>query len=350
MIMRYNLIIFISTILIGCGSIEPKTSESSVVESPASRKLLKTVTPSYRDTYALGSTVKIGYVPVTEIDSAHVVVNGKLIEGGEFKLSQDRVGRMAYRVTVFKGDDKDSMDGEFLVTSAVAPQRRSIKVKNSYPHSPEAYTQGLLFHDGRLYESTGQRGSSSLRQTDIASGKVLKKIDLDKKYFGEGLALLGEKLYQLTWEEGVVLVYDLQSFEKTGQFPISGEGWGVTTDGTYLYVSDGSNRITKYDPDGFRKVSHIEVMDNRQRIMYLNELEWIGGKIWANVYTTNLIAVIDPESGVVESYIDCSELIGRIGNSTQEDEVLNGIACDPKTGRVWLTGKNWDKLFEVSVD
>lgn len=349
--MRLKSVLLIPVILLSCGQTPSTVTTTTPQTASLSKesKLLQSVTPSYKETFAQGELVKFAYKTDGVVDSVRIVVDGNRVTGEQMQAQEDRVGRVAYRVTAFKGDENHSMDGEFLVVARNAPKVERIKIKKSYPHSTNAYTQGLLFHDGKLYESTGQYGASSLRMVDVSSGKVLKNKDLDEKYFGEGLALLNGKLYQLTWEEGVVFVYDLQTFELVKEYKIAGEGWGVTTDGTHLYVADGTHRISKYDPDGFRKMSQIEVVDNKQRVTYLNELEWINGKIWANIYTSNIIAVINPKSGVVERYIDCSELVNKIGNASSAD-VLNGIAHDPKTGRIWLTGKEWDKLFEVTVE
>lgn len=343
--MRNRLLLFTSVILIACGSTPPKTAPAAKSEEAA--KLIKSVKPSYKETFAQGSTIEIGYTPVSTVDSVQISVDGQRIKGTKYTAPTDHLGKINYTVTAFKAGESQTMNGQFTVLAAREPEVRKVNIKAQYPHDPTAYTQGLLYHDGKLYESTGERGRSSIRVSEVATGKVLRKRDLDKKYFGEGLALLGGKLYQLTWEEGVVFVYDIDNFENRTELPLAGEGWGITTDGTHLYVTDGSTRITKYDA-AFRKISSVEVADNRQTINFLNELEWINGKIWANVYTTDLIAVINPETGVVEQYIDCSVLNQKIGNKATAD-VLNGIAYDPTSKKIWLTGKDWDTLFEITI-
>lgn len=337
--------------LLGCSSATPTATSSSANTTPQTKQLtlLKSVTPSYKESFAQGANVKIDYKSDGKIDSVVVTIDGKRLQDDlSYKAPMDRVGRVSYSVKAFKGGESHTMNGEFTVLSATKPKIQRVSVVRKYPHSKNSYTQGLLYHDSKLYESTGEYGKSALQIVELESGEIIESKKLDKKYFGEGLALLNGKLYQLTWEQGVVFVYDFNDFDKVIQFPIAGEGWGITTDGKYLYVSNGSSVITKYDSENFTKVSQFEVADNVQKLMYINELEWIDGKIWANVYTTNVVAVINAQNGVVERYIDCSLLVESIGNQATAD-VLNGIAHDPKSGRLWLTGKNWDTLFEVKV-
>lgn len=352
--MRKSNMIFFAFVamLVGCSSATPKTTTTVSTASPTEKSvsLLKAVTPGYKENFAQGAKVKIGYKTDQQPDSVVVTVDGERLQAVDltFAAPTDRVGRVSYSVKAFKGGQSQTMNGEFTVLAATKPKIQKIAIVRKYPHNKDSYTQGLLYHDSKLYESTGEYGRSALQIVDVESGKILKSKSLDKKYFGEGLELLNGKLYQLTWEQGVVFVYDVNDFEKVTQFPIVGEGWGITTDGKYLYVSNGSNVITKYDPEKFTKVSQFEVADNLQKLNYINEMEWIDGRIWANVYTTNVVAVINPQSGVVERYVDCSLLEQSIGNQSTAD-VLNGIAYHAKSGRIWMTGKNWDTLFEVKV-
>lgn len=341
--MKMRLLILTVIMLIGCGSTPAKpTGETKEL---ISEKFISSLTPTYKEIYRLGTMVVIDYKSDLKLDSIKIFVDNKPIAKNQW--ISDRLGKINYKVIAYKGAEHQSLSGQFTVVADMSPRLRKVKIVRRHPHQKDAYTQGLLFHDGYLYESTGERGRSSIRQVDIETGNVKRKRDLDDKYFGEGVALLGDKLYQLTWEEGVVFVYDLNDFSKRSELPLSGEGWGITTDGTYLYIADGSYRISKYDPVTFKKISQIEVADDTHVIDFLNELEWINGKIWANVYTTDLIAIIDPQTGAVESYLDCRKLHESITNAAEAD-VLNGIAFDPKTGRIWLTGKDWDTLFEVT--
>ncbi|WP_298062476.1 glutaminyl-peptide cyclotransferase [uncultured Rikenella sp.] len=237
------------------------------------------------------------------------------------------------------------------VTAVPEPKTAVPQIVAEYPHDAKAYTQGLLWADGGFYESTGEYGESSLRFVEPATGKVGRKVTLPERYFGEGLALVGDSLlYQLTWQEQRCFVYRKSDFRQVGVFAYSGEGWGLTSDrtGDSLYMSDGSSWVRVLDPADFSQRRRFQVRDHNGPVTEINELEWIGDRLWANLYLTDRIAVIDPATGYVTHYIDCSALETRIAHRRGTD-VLNGIAHDPATGRIFLTGKNWDKLFEIEV-
>ncbi|WP_281671215.1 glutaminyl-peptide cyclotransferase [Rikenella microfusus] len=231
------------------------------------------------------------------------------------------------------------------------PKRVVPRIAAEYPHDAKAYTQGLLWADGGLYESTGEYGESSLRKVDLNTGRAERTLSLPGRYFGEGLALAGDSLlYQLTWQEQRCFVYDKRDFRQVGVFAYTGEGWGLTSGagGDSLYMSDGSSWIRVLNPADFSQYRRFRVYDHNGEVTQINELEWVDGKLWANLYLTDLIAVIDPATGRVTHYIDCSALETRIAHRRDTD-VFNGIAHDPATGRVFVTGKNWDKLFEIEV-
>ena len=228
------------------------------------------------------------------------------------------------------------------------PFRYTYKLVKTFPHDTEAYTQGLFWHDGYLYEGTGQYGESELRKVDLQSGKVVQKISLARKYFGEGIVLLDGKIYQLTWLAGSAMVYDADTFRHIKSFLYDGEGWGITTDGKKLYMSNGTDEITVRDPDTFDIERTIRVTNGRNRVRNINELEWIDGEIWANLYTTEQVARIDPESGIVVGIIDFSG-IQAPHEITPQDDYFNGIAYDPATGNIYVTGKKWSKLYQVEV-
>jgi len=231
--------------------------------------------------------------------------------------------------------------------NAPAP-RYGYEIVNIWPHDSNAFTQGLILMDGKLLESTGQEGFSSLRRVELETGKVLKKVDVPEPYFAEGLAALNGKLYQLTWQHKVGFIYDAQTFEKQGQFNYDGEGWGLTTDGTSLILSDGTNRIRFIDPAGFRVTRSIQVLDQNRPVNELNELEYVNGEIYANVWHENRIAAIDPQSGRVKSWIDLTGLLPA-GEVRDPEAVLNGIAYDPASSKLYVTGKLWPHLFEIKV-
>lgn len=229
---------------------------------------------------------------------------------------------------------------------AGSPKRYNIEVVKEYNHDTGAYTQGLFFNGGQLYESTGQFGESTMRIVDLQTGRVQRKLDFSRKYFAEGSVILGDKLYILTWTNKVAFVYDAATLEYRQSYSYPREGWGLTTDGTQLIASDGSSRLYFLSPE-FKLQKTVNVVLNRRPVRYLNELEWIDGKIWANVYTTDLIVIIDPKSGEVEATVNCDGLLPDKLRKPDTD-VLNGIAADAD-GRIFLTGKNWPRLYEIKL-
>ena len=257
-------------------------------------------------------------------------------------------GRIVYRITAYRDGDSDSRTGEFTILAAKAPILYGHKVLRQYPHNADSYTQGLLWHNGSLYESTGLEGRSSVRRVELATGRPVVTKKLDDNLFGEGLALLDGKLYQLTWQNNKAFVYDLETFDKVGEFDYSGEGWGLTTDGKHLYMSDGSEYLRILDPETFRVQRSVPVTFRGAPVQLLNELEWIDGKIWANVYVTDQIVIIDPASGIVEGVIDLRGLLPD-EEIAPDTDVLNGIAYDAASERIFVTGKRWSKLFEIEI-
>lgn len=221
------------------------------------------------------------------------------------------------------------------------------RVIRAYPHDPAAFTQGLAWADGFLYEGTGLEGRSSLRKVDLKTGRVLKIRRLAKGHFGEGIALCGDRLVQLTWQSRVGFVYD-RDFRQTGRFTYSGEGWGIACDGTRLVMSDGTATLRRLDARTFKPVGQVTVTDRGRPVARLNEIEFVRGELFANVWGTDFIARIDPESGRVLGWIDLRGLSGMLGASAEID-VLNGIAYDGRGGRLFVTGKFWPKLFEIRL-
>ena len=221
---------------------------------------------------------------------------------------------------------------------------------NVFPHDPTAFTQGLVYQDGIFYEGTGLRGQSTLRQVDPPTGQVLAGIRLPDQYFGEGIAVLGDRLYQLTWQENTGFIYSKDSFDLLGTWRYEGEGWGLATDGQRLIMSDGTNELRFLDPATLQELGRVAVVDaNGQPVARLNELEWVEGQVWANVWQTDLIARIDPASGRLLGWIDLTGLLPDEDRAVQRVDVLNGIAYDAATGRLFVTGKWWPKLFEIEL-
>lgn len=234
---------------------------------------------------------------------------------------------------------------ERLIAQGDAPLYRC-EVIRAYPHDPQAYTQGLLIRDGILYESTGLKTRSTLRQVDLESGRIIRSVALPDHLFAEGLTLLDGKFFQLTWKAGTARVYDQETLELTGEFTYETEGWGLTNDGSSLIMGDGSSRLYFLDPDTFRPIRQITVQAGREPISFLNELEYIEGEIFANIFMSDYIARIDPASGRVTGWIDAHHLRHAMENEPRAG-ALNGIAYDPETKRIFVTGKRWSKLFAV---
>ncbi len=230
----------------------------------------------------------------------------------------------------------------------VEPKYYTYSILATYPHATTSYTQGLQYVDGILWEGTGQNGKSVLQQVDLATGKTKVIARLPQSEFGEGITLLNGKVYQLTWQSNKAYVYDATTGQKLQEFRYAGEGWGLTTDGKQLYLSDGTAKIYPTDPETFRRGKPITVTLRGEPVYYLNELEWIEGRIWANIYTTDHIAIINPTTGVVEGLIDLTGLLPA-GEITPQTDVLNGIAYDAATKRIFVTGKNWSRLFEIAI-
>lgn len=221
-------------------------------------------------------------------------------------------------------------------------------VVNSYPHNTRFFTQGLLVHEGHLYEGTGRYGESALMQLRLADGEVVKRKQLADRYFGEGIAVAGDRIYQLTWRENMVFVHDLETFDSLDSHYLPTEGWGLTWDGEHLVVSDGSDQLYFYDPDGFQQVRSVTVTIQGRPVRYLNELEYINGEIWANVWTSNEIVRIDPATGEILSVVDLRGLREQT-SAGGNDAVLNGIAWDAEAGRLLVTGKLWAHIFEIEL-
>lgn len=226
---------------------------------------------------------------------------------------------------------------------------QSYKVIATFPHDSSSFTQGLVFADGQFYESTGLEGESTLRRVDIATGQTLQRIDVPAQYFAEGLALVGDELLQLTWRTKVGFVYDRRTFAQKRTFTYNTEGWGIAYDGSSrLVMSDGSDTLTFLDPKSFAAVKTLKVQDAGRSIGNLNELEWIEGEIWANVWMTDRIARISPNTGVVNAWIDLSNLYPQ-SQRTPPADVLNGIAYDKATRRIFVTGKKWPRVYQITV-
>ncbi|MDT0557580.1 glutaminyl-peptide cyclotransferase [Ichthyenterobacterium sp. W332] len=284
-----------------------------------------------------------------EIDSVSFSINGQSITS-PFTLSDVKLGKQNLVATVSFDNNSKDVTKSITILNNIKPKVYGFDIINEYPHDITSYTQGLEFYNGVLYESTGQYGESKLRKLDYKTGEVLQSIDLAKTYFGEGLTILNDKIYQLTWQENTGFVYDVNNFNKESSFKYgnSKEGWGICNDGSLLYKSDGTEKIWTLNSSTLTEEGNIQVYTDKGKIPQLNELEWINGKIYANIYQKNGVVIVNPNNGAVEVVIDFSSLKDKVTQHKGLD-VLNGIAYNPETKTIFVTGKRWDKLFEVKI-
>ncbi|MBZ4042181.1 glutaminyl-peptide cyclotransferase [Flavobacterium hibisci] len=290
-----------------------------------------------------------------EIDSIAYFVNDKKVgstKGSEkfkFELKNQKLGYQYLKATVYFGSDSSDATKRVELVSNVNPKLLKYKIVNTYPHDKKDFTEGLEFYNDTLYESTGQEGASFIKKYDYKTGNVFKKIDLDSKYFGEGITFLNGKLFQLTYKNKKGFIYDAKTLklEKTFDYEKDIEGWGMTNDGKQIYQTDGTEKIWKVDPSTQKMIDYINVYSGTSKIKAVNELEWINGKIYANIWFKDAIAVVNPNSGAVEGILDLSGL-RKVMTDITKDDVLNGIAYNPKTKTIFVTGKNWSKMFEIT--
>jgi len=347
-------------LLAGSCSDEKGRSPETNKPKPKRKRVMEFTNPDKNSRFTLGDSIAISMdyrKPKNEgsVDSIRFFLNGRFHQvlsrpPFSFTLPTEALGTgfQTVSASIFQGGkqvERNNLRMELL--SDLTPTRYGFRVVNRYPHDEKAWTQGLFFQDGMLYEGTGQKGASSIRKVAVETGKIEKIKMLDSKYFGEGIAALGNELFQLTWRERVGFVYDFNTFELKREFRYATEGWGLTTDGTHLIMSDGSEFLYFMDPQGFAETKKIAVYTNKGPIKKLNELEYIDGEIYANVWETDNVLRIDPETGKVLGIIDLSDLMDRRG--MDEQAVLNGVAWDAQNERMFVTGKWWPALFEIAI-
>ena len=300
-----------------------------------------------------GDSLKLSVVTSLEKDyQVSYFLNDKPIkEDYQFSIS-DKLGDYKIKALIKKDNKSYQSTVKFTLLASKSPNLYTYQIINTYPHDIEAYTQGLEFDNEILYESTGLNGKSSLRKIDYLKGKVLNSINLNESFFGEGLTLFDDKIIQLTWKSKKGFIYNKNDMKIEKSFPYqeSKEGWGLCNDNKYLYKSDGTHFIWVLDPENYNEVDKIQVMTNKTSLKNLNELEWVEGKIYANTYQFNkdVVVIIDPKNGAVEGVIDFSGLKEKV-KQHKELNVLNGIAYHKQRKTLFVTGKNWNKLFEVKI-
>lgn len=342
---KFLIISFLIASASGCNS-----------EKSSEKKLFSLKVTAESGKIQQGSTLKIDFQNKKnkEIDSVSYQLNKKRIDvnNNTFKLNADKLGILTLEATVFYEGEKATVSQNITALASEAPKVYTYEIINTYPHDMKAYTQGLEFHNDTLYESTGRKGISSLRKVDYKTGDLLKKIDLDDTYFGEGITIIDNKIYMLTWQAGTGFIYDLNTFEKIDSFKYnkSKEGWGLThtNDGKKIFKSDGSDKIWILNPDTLVEEDFIETVTNTSVFNKANELEYVDGKIYANVYLKDSAMIIDAKTGAIIGVIDFRGLKDKVKQHADLD-VLNGIAYNPKTETFFVTGKNWDKMFEVTI-
>lgn len=333
-----------------------------VVSTPSEEvaKLIRMIAPDENTGFKLNDPIKVvlatadkGKLP----DSVVVFFDSKLVttlikEPWEYTISSAltvTTGRKSIKVTAYRGGKAQNTITRFMIIySDAVPKRYGYKVVHTYPHGRDAFTQGLVYDNGILFEGTGQETGSSLREVKLETGKVIRQHNLDAALFGEGIALYKDRIYQVTWENKVGFIYDKSTFKVINKIYYSTQGWGLTTLEDRIVMSDGTNILYFFDPEMFTVVSRIEVYDNKEKVDSLNELEFINGEIWANIWMSDRIARIDPLSGKVIGYIDLTGLL-QASDRNPDTDVLNGIAWDNIGKRVFVTGKRWPKLFEIKV-
>ncbi|MDQ1297163.1 MAG: hypothetical protein QG611_1142 [Bacteroidota bacterium] len=339
-------------------AVTEKVNNQAAEESAA--RLITMIAPEENSEFKLGDPIKVilehgnrNHVS----DSIIISFDGSIVtvlrsDPWECQIPHIMVtctGRKSLKATAFRdGKARTTIIRFMIILSDQLPKRYHYKVINAYPHDREAFTQGLFYDNRVFYESTGQETRSTLREVEPETGRVLRQLNLSTELFGEGITLFKDRIYQVTYTSRVGFVYDKSTFNQINRIYYQTQGWGLTTINDQIVMSDGTNILYFYEPEMFTVVSRLEVYDNEKKVDQLNELEYINGEIWANIWMTDLIARIDPESGKVLGYVDLKGILNDPGTDTSVN-VLNGIAWDKDGKRIFVTGKNWPKLFEIQV-
>ena len=334
-----QLLLILSFFLIS--NCENNNSKNFKLKIQSTDKIVK-----INDTISIDISSKRGAI----IDSTKLFLNNKAVDN-YVVLDNYLLGNQDIRAIVYSYGQSFTLTSSFDIYSDSTPTLYKYEIINEFRHDDKAYTQGLEFYDNVLYESTGLNGKSSLRKVNYRTGEVLKSIKIDNEYFAEGITILNDKIYQLTWKNQIGFIYNTDlEIMNTFEYGNSIQGWGLCNDCEYIYKSDGTNKIWLLDKDTLEEISYIEVMTNKSKIKNINELEYINGKIYANTYQLNrdVVIIINPKNGTVEGVIDFTGIRDLVKESPDLD-VMNGIAYNPKTDRLYVTGKNWDKLFEIEL-
>jgi glutamine cyclotransferase len=345
---KYNLlsIILLGLIFVGCNG-----------SKSATEKYFSFDESNFKSEYNNDDSVSLRLLngENKKIDSIVYFVNDKNIgskknlENLTFSLKDQKLGYQNLKALVYFEGENQEITSRIELVSNVTPKLLNYKIVNTFPHDTSSFTEGLEFFRDTLFEGTGLRKFSKLLKTDYKTGKIYKSVKLDDMYFGEGITIINNKLYQLTWEEKKGFIYNVDTWkvEKTFDYDKPIEGWGMTNDGKVIYQSDGTEKIWKMNPTNQKMIDYVNVYSGSSKIKSVNELEYINGKIYCNIWQKDAIAVVNPENGKVEAIINLAGLRKFIKHP--EAEVLNGIAYNPKTKTIFVTGKKWEKLFEITV-
>lgn len=359
-----NLFIFIGILIpISCNDSSNKkniTEEENKLQKkiePINVNLNIQTFPANKLEYVVGESPKlyVSQIDSTMFDSIQFFFADEFIQTvtklpfeTELTKNINKTGRSNFEAKIFANNSMKTQNQTYRFLSDITPKNYSYEVIRVYPHDKKAFTQGLVYDNGFFYEATGLKGASSLRKVQVGTGDIIQSFTIAPEIFGEGITIFGDKIIQLSWQARVGFVYDKSSFQLLAKFNYSTEGWGLTNDGKHLIMSDGSNKIYFLDNQTYSEVSRIEVYDNKGPVNQLNELEFIDGEIYANIYQTDKIARIDPFTGKVLSYIDLTGILPKKDYDNDTD-VLNGIAYDSTGKKLFVTGKKWPKLFEIKL-
>lgn len=343
-IYKILIILFLSIVLVACNGANSSTKKKFSLEILNSKKEFK-----LNDSFNINITNKKNI----EIDSIKYELSGELINvnNNTISLKNAKLGKQELTASIYYDGKLEKNSMVITILSDKAPVVYSYKVINEYPHDQKAFTQGLEFHNDTLYESTGKKGQSFIRKVDYKTGKTLKQVDLNAGYFGEGITIMNDKIYQLTWQEGTGFIYDLNTFKQleTFKYGNSKEGWGLANDGKKLFKSDGTEKIWFLNPKTLTEEGYIQIVTNTSVFNKANELEYLDGKIYANVWQKDSVMIIDANTGAIIGVIDFRGLKDKVTKGNNLDLVLNGIAFNTTTNTFFVTGKNWDRLFEVEI-
>ncbi|MBQ0117649.1 MAG: glutaminyl-peptide cyclotransferase [Flavobacterium sp.] len=355
---KYNILTFsiLAGLLIGCKGNE-KNEENNF--SFDSKNLKQVYLPNESIEIKLLNPDNSAFDSIVYLNNDQRIQSAKDLSAVPYSFLNNKLGYQNFKALIYDHGKANEVNMRVELVTDVQPEIKTFTILNTYPHDQKAYTQGLEFYGEIMIESTGNgegvgtgtKGKSSIRHVNYKTGEVLKKVELTDDVFGEGATVLNDKIYQLTWLNLEGYVYDVKTLERLKTFPYFKkiQGWGLTNDGTNLLMSDGTEKIYFMNPETFKEVDYINVYTNSSKIPAINEMEYVDGKVYANIYTTDSVAIINPKTGAVEGVIDFSSLKSKVSQHPDLD-VLNGIAYNKKTGTFFITGKNWDKMFEVKIN